>query len=94
MKMKLKFFYLGTEERKYEFTNKQGEVVKGTSIKVKTAFMDGTGRVVSWKVKEANHALQEKLAKIPPMSMVTTTNELDSVKDEAVIILSDIEVTK
>jgi hypothetical protein len=89
MDMKIKAFYLGTTEKKYEFEGK-----KGTSIKVKTASLNGSGETFAWKVKEANHALQEKLAAIPPMSLVMLDLKMVSVKDVATLDLVGIAVTK
>jgi hypothetical protein len=89
MLFKVEGFYLGTTEKKYEFDGK-----KGTSIKVKTAALDGSGETFAWKVKEANHAFQEKLAKIPPMSLVVMEVKMTSVKDEAKLDLVNMAVKK
>lgn len=87
--MKLKMFYLGTSENKWEFDGK-----KGTSIKVKTASLDGSGNTFVWKVKEENHNLQNKLSKVPPMTMVELTVDMIPVKEVAVLVLQDIAPTK
>jgi hypothetical protein len=89
MELKVKAFYLGTTEKKYEFDGK-----KGTSIKVKTASLDGSGATFAWKVKEGNHVLQQKLTQIPPMSLVMLDLTMSSVKDEAKLDLVNIAVTK